>query len=158
MSEDTVYDRQLGHERTIIYGIILLKDTSAFHEKDEQENRRLEAAYQAADFESKAKTEFLNRMSHDVRTPINGIMGMLDIIRSHRDDEARVDDCLQKIQLSASHLQALVNDVLDMSKLKSKETTLEKVPFELTALLKEAADLVDAQLIETGITHTRHKP
>lgn len=43
-------------------------------------------------------------MSHDVRTPINGIMGMLDIIRSHRDDEARVDDCLQKIQLSASHL------------------------------------------------------
>lgn len=92
-----------------------------------------------ADFESKAKTEFLNRMSHDVRTPINGIMGMLDIIRSHRDDEARVDDCLQKIQLSASHLQALVNDVLDMSKLKSKETTLEKVPFELTALLKEAA-------------------
>ena len=49
MSEDTVYDRQLGHERTIIYGIILLKDTSAFHEKDEQENRRLEAAYQAAD-------------------------------------------------------------------------------------------------------------
>lgn len=83
---------------------------------------------------------------------------MLDIIRSHRDDEARVDDCLQKIQLSASHLQALVNDVLDMSKLKSKETTLEKVPFELTALLKEAADLVDAQLIETGITHTRHKP
>lgn len=158
MSEDTVYDRQLGHERTILYGITLLKDTSAFHEKDEQENRRLEAAYQAADFESKAKTEFLNRMSHDVRTPINGIMGMLDIIRSHRDDEARVDDCLQKIQLSASHLQALVNDVLDMSKLKSKETTLEKVPFELTALLKEAADLVDAQLIETGITHTRHKP
>ncbi len=158
MSEDTVYDRQLGHERTIVYGITLLKDTSAFHEKDEQKNRRLEAAYQEADFESKSKTEFLNRMSHDVRTPINGIMGMLDIIRSHRDDEARVDDCLQKIQLSASHLQALVNDVLDMSKLKSKETTLEKVPFELKALLKEAADLVDAQLIETGITHTRHKP
>lgn len=64
----------------------------------------LEAAYQAADFESKAKTEFLNRMSHDVRTPINGIMGMLDIIRSHRDDEARVDDCLQKIQLSCQPL------------------------------------------------------
>ena len=158
MSQDTVYDRESGHERTIIYGITLLKDTSAFHEKDEQENRRLEAAYQEADLESKAKTEFLNRMSHDVRTPINGIMGMLDIIRSHRDDEARVDDCLQKIQLSASHLQALVNDVLDMSKLKAKETTLEKTPFELNALLKEAADLVDAQLIETGITHTRHKP
>ncbi len=158
MSQDTVYDHETGRERTIIYGTTLLKDTSAFHEKDEQENRRLEAAYREADFESKAKTEFLNRMSHDIRTPLNGIMGMLDIIRSHRDEAARVDDCLEKIRLSASHLQALVNDVLDMSKLKAKDTALEQTSFELAPLLKEAADLVDAQLVETGITHTRHKP
>ena len=158
MSQDTVYDRESGQERTIVYGITLLKDTTAFHEKDQQENRRLEAAFREADQESKAKTEFLNRMSHDVRTPINGIMGMLDIIQSHRDDRARVDDCLEKIRFSAGHLQALVNDVLDMSKLKATETTLEPTPFELAPLLKETADLVDAQLIETGITHCRHTP
>ncbi len=61
----------------------------------------------------------MNRMSHDVRTPINGIMGMLDIIRKNRQDEAKVDDCLDKINLAASHLLALINDVLDMNKLES---------------------------------------
>ena len=69
--------------------------------------------------QSRAKTEFMNRMSHDVRTPINGIMGMLDIIRKTGRMRAKVDDCLDKINLSASHLLALVNDVLDMNKLES---------------------------------------
>ena len=158
MSQDTVYDRNTGRERTIIYGVTLLKDTSAFHAKDEQENRRLEAAYREADYESKSKTQFLNRMSHDIRTPLNGILGMLDIIRTHRDDAVRVDECLEKIGLSARHLQALVNDVLDMSKLKAQDAKLEQISFDLFPLLKEAADLVDAQLTETGITHTRHTP
>lgn len=60
----------------------------------------------------------MNRMSHDIRTPINGIMGMLEIIRKNRSDEKKVDDCLNKIHLSSSHLLALINDVLDMSKLE----------------------------------------
>ena len=77
----------------------------------------------------------MNRMSHDVRTPINGIMGMLDIIRKNRQDEAKVDDCLDKINLSASHLLALVNDVLNMNKLESGKETIESVSFDLTHLM-----------------------
>ena len=64
-------------------------------------------------YASVAKTEFLSNMSHDIRTPINGILGMLEVIRDCRSDEARVDDCLGKIDISAKHLLSLVNDVLD---------------------------------------------
>ena len=68
-----------------------LKNTSVFHEKEQQERERLQVAFEEADSASKAKTEFLNRMSHDIRTPINGIMGMLEIIRKNREDHARVE-------------------------------------------------------------------
>ena len=67
------------------------------------------------DSASRAKTEFLHRLSHDVRTPINGILGMLEIIRKNREDGQKVDECLDKMRVSASHLLDLVNDVLDMS-------------------------------------------
>ena len=70
-------------------------------------------------YASVAKTEFLSNMSHDIRTPINGILGMLEVIRDCRSDEARVDDCLGKIDISAKHLLSLVNDVLDMSKIEA---------------------------------------
>lgn len=99
----------------------------------------------------------MNRMSHDVRTPINGIMGMLDIIRKNRQDEAKVDDCLDKINLSASHLLALVNDVLDMNKLESGKETIESVSFDLTHLMDDVASLVNAQIAEMGITHRTHR-
>ncbi len=95
----------------------------------------------------------MNRMSHDVRTPINGIMGMLDIIRKNRQDEAKVDDCLDKINLSASHLLALVNDVLDMNKLESGKETIESASFDLKHLMDDVASLVNAQITEMGITH-----
>lgn len=99
----------------------------------------------------------MNRMSHDVRTPINGIMGMLDIIRKNRQDEAKVDDCLDKINLSASHLLALVNDVLDMNKLESGKETIESVSFDLTHLMDDVSSLVNAQITEMGITHRTHR-
>ena len=65
-------------------------------------------------------------MSHDIRTPINGIMGMLEIIWRSRADETKVDECLEKIEFSTSHLLALINDVLDMSKIEDGSTTLEE--------------------------------
>lgn len=66
--------------------------TLPFHEKEVKENERLKIAIEEADSENRAKTEFMNRMSHDIRTPINGIMGMLDIIHKNRQDETRVDE------------------------------------------------------------------
>ena len=88
----------------IVHGIILFKNTSDFHEKEQQEKERLQIAFEEADAENKAKTEFMNRMSHDIRTPINGIMGMVDIIRKNRNDWEKVDDSLEKIRLSTKHL------------------------------------------------------
>lgn len=84
MSQDTIYDSELQEETKVVHGIILFKDTSIFHEKEQQEKERLQLAFEKADSASRAKTEFVNRMSHDIRTPINGIMGMLDIIRKNK--------------------------------------------------------------------------
>ena len=68
----------------------------------------------------------MNRMSHDIRTPINGIMGMVDIIRKNRNDWEKVDDSLEKIRLSTKHLLELVSDVLDMSKLEAGMFEIEE--------------------------------
>lgn len=72
-----------------MHGIILFKNTAVFHEKEQQEKERLQLAFEKADSASRAKTEFVNRMSHDIRTPINGIIGMLEIIRKNKDNEKR---------------------------------------------------------------------
>ena len=157
MSRDMLYDRALEQELPVIHGIILYKDTSEFHEKEEEKREKLEAAFNEADSASRAKTEFLNRMSHDIRTPINGVMGMVNIIEKNIDNTGKVEECLDKIRVSSEHLLALVNDVLDMSKLEAGSFQLEEVPFDLVSLMDEVAALVEAQLQETGITHHSHR-
>ena len=90
-------------------------------------------------------------MSHDIRTPINGILGMLEVIRDCRSDEARVDDCLGKIDISAKHLLSLVNDVLDMSKIESNSFVAEAKPFNLGRTLAEVDDIVRFQAEQSGL-------
>ncbi|MEQ2563144.1 ATP-binding protein [Ventrimonas sp. CLA-AP-H27] len=157
MSQDTLYDEKTGREMNVVHGIILFKNTSVFHEQEQKEKERLQVAYEEADLASKAKTEFLNRMSHDIKTPINGVMGMLEIIRRNIDDRERVEECLGKISLSTSHLLALVNDVLDMGRIETKQEAEAREAFDLENLMTETAALVDAQLLETGILHYRHR-
>ena len=86
------------------------------------------------------KTRFLANMSHDIRTPINGILGMLTIVDTCRDNKDKMDDCLAKIDISAKHLLSLVNDVLDMTKLERDTFTLESKPFNLDRVCIEAAE------------------
>lgn len=157
MSRDMVYDANTDKESSVVHGIVLFKNTSDFHEKEQQEKARLQMAYEEADSENRAKTEFMNRMSHDIRTPINGIMGMVDIIRKNRDDREKVDDSLNKIQLSTRHLLELVSDVLDMSKLEAGMFEIHEDVFDMNELMDEVAALVDAQLVESGITHCKHR-
>ena len=157
MSRDTVYDTKTNKESSVVHAIILFRNTSNFHEKEQQEKARLQRAYEEADSENRAKTEFMNRMSHDIRTPINGIMGMVDIIRKNRDDREKVDDSLDKIQLSTRHLLELVSDVLDMSKLEAGMFEIHEDAFDISELMDEVAALVDAQLAESGITHRKHR-
>lgn len=157
MSRDTVYDKRTNKESTVVHGIILFKNTSVFHEKDQKEKERLQLAYEEADSENKAKTEFMNRMSHDIRTPINGIMGMVDIIRKYKNDPNKLEEGLEKIQLSTSHLLALVNDVLDMSKLEAGQADFTMEAFDLSVLMDEVAAIVDALIVETGLVHRKHR-
>lgn len=157
MAQDTVFDAASGREMPVIHGIILFRDTSIFHAQEQAKNQRLQEAFEEADSASKAKTAFMNRMSHDIRTPINGILGMLDILRSNRDDARKVDSCLDKIDLSAHHLLALVNDVLDMSKLEAGQMVIEQEPFDIEVLLHDVSSLVEAQIEKDGLTHRRHR-
>lgn len=152
MSRDMVYDSRTQQESRVVHGIILFKNTSEFHEKEQRERERLESAFHKADLASKAKTEFLNRMSHDIRTPINGIMGMLEIMRRAEDQEKN-RECMDKIQISAGHLLELINDVLDMSKIEANQIELPREPFDLVELMREVRALVEAQLTEMGLEH-----
>ena len=156
MSQDTVYDNEKEREHTVVRGIIMFRNTSEFHEKDQKEKEQLQIAYEKADMESKTKTEFMNRMSHDLRTPINGILGMIQVIRKSWNNQEKLEDSVDKIEISTRHLMDLVNDVLDMSKLESGHLTVHEEPFDLEDLMKEVAVLMQGQLEETGITHRKH--
>lgn len=157
MSESIVYDRDSDSEKKVIYGMVLLKNTTDLHQREQLEMDRLKAAYEEAETANKAKTAFLSRMSHDIRTPINGIMGMLQIIGRNREDHEKVDDCLEKIQISSEHLLALINDVLDMSKLEAGKVELDHTSFELKDVLKVVYALNEAQIAQSGITYTAHE-
>ena len=156
MREDVIYDIDMQKERNIVRAIILFRNTSAFHEKEDREKEKLQLAYQKADLESKAKTDFMNRMSHDIRTPINGILGMMQIIRKNWGDMDKLDDSLNKMEILAKHLNELVEDVLNMSKLESNHMEILNEPFDLNHLVEEMNSLIDAQVSLQNITYHKH--
>ena len=110
-----------------------------------------------------AKSEFLSHMSHDLRTPINGILGMLAILEKSQDDPVRQRDCREKIRVSAEHLLSLVNDVLQMSRLESGRPAAVEEPFDLCAVLEDCIDILSplAQerdvLLELDTSALRHR-
>ena len=157
MMSSRVYDAKSGEEKPMIHSLVLLKNTTEFHAQEQKEHERLRAEVDEATLANKAKTEFLSRMSHDIRTPINGVMGMLEIIKKNREDHERVDDCLEKIHVSSEHLLSLINDVLDMSKLESGHMEPEHVPFDLDDLMKNVRALNEAQVAKTSIVYTYSK-
>ncbi len=97
---------------------------------------------------SKAKSEFLSSMSHDIRTPMNAIIGMTDIALKNKHDEERVADCLKKVQLSSKHLLGLINDVLDMSKIESGKMTLNMGPLSLREMVDDLVNIMQSQIQE----------
>ena len=110
-----------------------------------QENRALRDALDAAEEANRAKSRFLSSMSHDIRTPMNAIMGMTAIGLSHIDEKARVQDCLDKIHTASAHLMSLVNDVLDMSRIDSGRMTISQERFSLADLTHDVAVIVRPQ-------------
>ncbi len=112
-------------------------------EKDEKYKAELLRAAKRADAANEAKTEFLQRMSHDIRTPINGICGMLDVADHYADDMDKQRECRTKIKEASNLLLELVNEVLDMSKLESDEVVLEEIPFQLGSIFEEILVVIE---------------
>jgi len=126
--------------------IILLAVFMRYFAMNRVQMQELEEARQAAEEASRSKTEFLSNMSHDIRTPMNGIVGMTAIATAHIDDPEQVRNCLKKITLSSKHLLGLINDVLDMSKIESGKMTLNVELVSLREVMDSLVNIVQPQM------------
>ena len=113
-----------------------------------RENEALRKALAEAEESNQAKSRFLSNMSHDIRTPMNAIMGMTSIAQSHIDEKARVKDCLEKIRTASVHLMSLVNDVLDMSRIDSGRMIINEERFSLADMVHDLAVIVRPQAVQ----------
>ena len=120
-------------------------------EKDEKYKAELLIAAKKAEAANEAKTEFLQRMSHDIRTPINGICGVLNVADHYADDMKKQTECRAKVKEASHLLLELVNDVLDMSKLESDEVILEEIPFNLSSIFREVFVVIEQIAEEQNI-------
>ena len=143
--ESTVVELDSGHELWILDG-----GSGGRQRVDEleQRNAALEEALSAAEEANRAKSSFLSNMSHDIRTPMNAIVGMTSIGLAHIDEKSRVQDCLLKIQTASTHLMGLVNEVLDMSRIDSGRLTLNEEIFSLSDLVHGIAVIVRPQAVQ----------
>lgn len=152
---ETVDD--LNHSRTIatilafsIILIVLLIIFYVYFKMTRQHLIDLNTARQEALQATKAKSEFLSNMSHDIRTPMNAIVGMTAIATTHIDDKEQVQNCLKKIALSGKHLLGLINDVLDMSKIESGKMTLTAERVSLREVIEGIVSIVQTQIKAKG--------
>ena len=120
-------------------------------EKDEKYKTELLRAAKKAEAANEAKTEFLQRMSHDIRTPINGICGMINVADHYADNMEKQTECRAKIKEASHLLLELVNEVLDMSKLESDEVVLEEIPFNLNSISEEILGVIEQVAAEQNI-------
>ena len=120
-------------------------------EKDETYKAELLRAAKKAEAANEAKTEFLQRMSHDIRTPINGICGMINVADYYADNMEKQTECRAKIKEASHLLLELINEVLDMSKLESDEVVLEEIPFNLNSISEEILGVIEHMAAEQNI-------
>mgnify|MGYP000075553232 CR=1 FL=1 len=143
-----------GRPRT---AIIALRNISAekqreleYYDEEKKAKHALEEAYDSLNRANQAKSDFLSRMSHDIRTPMNAIMGMTAIAQSNLNNRDKIEDCLSKISLSGSHLLDLINKVLDMSKIESGNVGLSEDAFCLEELVEEVSLIVKPDMDSKG--------
>ena len=125
--------------------LFAIQDVTVLKEREQQIRLALRNASDAAEAANRAKSEFLARMSHDIRTPMNAIMGMTTVAAMHINDHDRLADCLNKITISSRHLLALINDVLDMSRIESGKVTLSEEAFDITDMLESIETIIRTQ-------------
>ena len=144
--------------------MLYLRDIHAEREEQERQQQTLRDALRMAEQASAAKSDFLSRMSHDIRTPMNAIIGMTAIAQANLDNAQRIADCLEKIGMSSRYLLSLINDILDMSRIESGKLSLNLAPFDLCQLVQNITDLCSGQarqrrqdfnvLVDESVEHT----
>jgi len=131
--------------------LVATQDTTELQRKEQEEQRRLQEALDAAEKASHAKTEFLFNMSHDIRTPMNAIIGYTELAEGEGTTPEQMRDYIHKIDSSSRHLLALINDILEMSRIESGKMTLDPEPCDIARVVDEARTLFTSQMQAKGI-------
>lgn len=139
----------------ILYVTQIIDD---YKQKELAYQQELVKEVKSANQANTAKTDFLNRMSHDIRTPLNGILGMLDIAQKNETNPKALLECHEKMRTAAFHLKALVNDVLDMQRMETDRFFLEQIPFDIREILDNCWSMLEAQASRLDITLKKIKP
>lgn len=139
----------------ILYVTQIIDD---YKQKELAYQQELVKAVESANQANTAKTDFLSRMSHDIRTPLNGILGMLDIAQKNETNPKTLLECHEKMRTAAFHLKALFNDVLDMQRMETDRFFLEQIPFDIRDILDNCWSMLEAQASRLDITLKKIKP
>ena len=135
-------DKDTGH----IMSCVFTQDTTEIRRKEEENKKALTQAYETARKANAAKSDFLSKMSHDIRTPMNAIIGMTAIAEKNIDNEEKVLECLSKITVSSNHLLGIINNILDMSKIESGKFKLSREAFNLPDVIDNMIEMVRTSL------------
>lgn len=119
---------------------------------ERRSKEKLEEALALAEEANRAKSDFLSAMSHDIRTPMNAIIGMTALAEAHLEEKERMRDCLKKISVSSKHLLSLINDILDMSKIERSKISLNRMALCLRDVLEQVCAIIEPQAKEAGIS------
>ena len=139
-------------------GIILgMRDVEEQVQKERAQLAAISQAMDSARLANAAKSDFLSRMSHDIRTPLNGIIGILEIDKQHKDDPELLNRNREKLKVAAHHLLSLVNDILDMNKLESGDIALAHEAFSIGQLHEDVIAIVEPQAAEAGLTFSHEE-
>lgn len=128
-----------------------IEDVTSLKLEEDKKRQALETAIQTAQAANNAKSEFLSRMSHDIRTPMNAILGLTAVAMARFNDKTKVADCLDKISASGRHLLSLINEVLDMSRIESGKMQLSNVDFDMEELLEDVQNITQVAAKEKGL-------
>lgn len=129
----------------------VVENISAEREKELEAREALERAYEAANRANASKSAFLNNMSHDIRTPMNAIVGFAAIAASHIEEKERVQDCITKITASSKHLLSIINEVLDMSRIESGKMRIQEQEVVFPAILHDFMNMIQGQIKAKGL-------
>ena len=135
----------------VVSFLLVCRDITGEKEREMKYQEQLEESVKQAEHANAAKTDFLRRMSHDIRTPINGIRGMVPMCKKYVGNPEKQEECLDKIMSASGFLLDLVNDVLDMSKLESGRLIMQAKPFSLTQVVNEVKNMIEIQAQEKNV-------